>query len=64
MVGDIVAWGTVDEIREGHSDAQLAETFLHHRVLIAPVLDAHRQVTDIVTRSAFAALAERVDPLT
>jgi CBS-domain-containing membrane protein len=53
------------EIREGHSAAQLAETFLHHRVLIAPVLDVNRHVTGIVTRAAFfAALVERVDPLT
>lgn len=53
------------EIREGHSDAQLAETFLHHRVLIAPVLDRQKRVVGIVTRAAFfAALVDRVAPAT
>jgi CBS domain-containing protein len=41
------------------SDAQLAETFLHHRVLLVPVVD-HGQVTGVITRSDFfRALAER-----
>jgi CBS domain-containing protein len=41
------------------SDAELAEIFLHHRVLIVPVTDGGR-VEGIVTRSAFfVALAER-----
>ena len=41
------------------SDAQLAETFLHHRVLIIPVVDSG-QVYGVVTRSDFfKALAER-----
>jgi CBS domain-containing protein len=40
------------------SDAQLAETFLHHRVLIIPVADAGR-VQGVITRSDFfARLAE------
>lgn len=44
------------------SDAQLAETFLHHRVLIVPVVDAGR-VTGVVTRADFfKTLAERVLP--
>ena len=44
-----------------HSDAQVAETFLHHRVLIIPVIDADRRVTGIVTRSDFfRALVERL----
>jgi CBS domain-containing protein len=34
------------------SDAQLAETFLHHRVLIIPVVEA-RRVQGIVTRADF-----------
>ncbi len=43
----------------GHSDTQLAETFLHHRVLIIPVVDAN-SVLGIVTRSEFfASLVER-----
>jgi CBS domain-containing protein len=41
------------------SDAQIAETFLHHRVLIIPVLD-DRRVTGVITRSDFFhAVAER-----
>jgi CBS domain-containing protein len=44
----------------GHSDAQLAETFLHHRVRIIPVVDADERVLGIVTRSDFfEALGER-----
>ena len=44
-----------------HSDAQVAETFLHHRVLIVPVLDADDRVVGIVTRSDFfRALVERL----
>jgi CBS-domain-containing membrane protein len=45
----------------GHSDAQIAETFLHHRVLIIPIIDADDRVTGIVTRwEFFKALAERL----
>ena len=41
------------------SDARVAEIFLHHRVLIVPVLDA-RRVVGVITRSDFfRALAER-----
>jgi CBS domain-containing protein len=41
------------------SDAQVAEIFLHHRVLILPVVDQHR-VIGVITRSDFfRALAER-----
>jgi CBS domain-containing protein len=41
------------------SDIQLAETFLHHRVLIVPVTDRGR-VVGVLTRSAFfRGLAER-----
>ena len=41
------------------SDVQLAEIFLHHRVLIIPVTEG-REVSGIVTRSEFfAVLAER-----
>lgn len=43
------------------SDAQLAETFLHHRVLIVPILDEDGRVRGVVTRSDFfKALAERL----
>jgi len=42
------------------SDTQLAEIFLHHRVLIIPIVDAGR-VTGIVTREDFfRALAQRL----
>ena len=34
------------------SDVQLAETFLHHRVLVIPVVD-DRRVQGIVTRADF-----------
>ena len=41
------------------ADVQLAETFLHHRVLIVPVAD-HGKVVGVITRSEFfTALAER-----
>ncbi len=43
------------------SDAQLAETFLHHRALIVPILDEDDRVRGVVTRSDFfKALAERL----
>ena len=43
------------------SDAQLAETFLHHRVLIVPVLDDGDRVRGVITRSDFfRTLAERL----
>ena len=43
------------------SDAQLAETFLHHRVLIVPILDQDERVSGVVTRSDFfKALVERL----
>lgn len=48
------------EVGTDYSDAQLAETFMHHRVLIIPVADGGR-VAGIVTRwDFFRALAERL----
>lgn len=42
-----------------HSDTELAETFLHHRVLIIPIVEDER-VLGVVTRSDFfKALVER-----
>ena len=42
------------------SDTQLAETFLHHRVLIIPVVD-ERRVVGVVTRwEFFVAVADRL----
>ena len=47
------------DVGPDHSDTQLAEIFLHHRVLIIPVVDNGR-VTGVITRSDFfRALAER-----
>jgi CBS domain-containing protein len=48
------------EVGPNFSDLGLAETFIHHRVLIVPVTEGGR-VTGIVTRrDFFAALAERL----
>ena len=56
-------YATTDHVAAGPdpSDAQLAETFLHHRVLIVPVLDDEQRVTGVVTRwDFFKALTERL----
>jgi len=48
------------DVGEGFSDTELAEIFLHHRVLIIPIADAGR-VTGIVTREDFfRAVAQRL----
>ncbi len=48
------------DVGSDYSDAQLAETFMHHRVLIVPIVDDGR-VTGVVTRwDFFRALAERL----
>jgi CBS domain-containing protein len=42
------------------SDAQIAETFLHHRVLIVPVVDDAGSVAGVIVRGDFfRAVAER-----
>ena len=47
-------------VGQDFSDAELAETFLHHRVLIIPVVDERRRVVGVITRRDFFwALAER-----
>ncbi len=47
------------DVPPDYADVQLAETFLHHRVLIVPVADK-RRVVGVITRSEFfAALAVR-----
>ncbi len=52
------------ELRSDYSDAQVAETFLHHRVLILPIVDQGR-VLGLITRSDFfRALVERFQELT
>ena len=48
------------DVAEDFSDTQLAEIFLHHRVLIIPIVDGGR-VSGIVTREDFfRALTERL----
>ena len=52
------------DVGEDYSDAQLAEIFLHHRVLIVPVVDVSRHVLGVVTRADFfRALAGRAAEL-
>jgi CBS domain-containing protein len=47
-------------VSEGASDVQVGEAFLHHRVLIVPVVRADEAVVGLITRSEFfRALAER-----
>jgi CBS domain-containing protein len=47
------------DVGSDFSDAQVAETFLHHRVLVIPVAD-DGQVRGVITRGAFfRRLAER-----
>ena len=41
------------------SDAQVAETFLHHRVLIVPVVDGDGRVAGVITRGDFFRAAAR-----
>lgn len=50
-VGDYMNTDHVD-VASDFSDAQLAETFLHHRVLIVPVVESGR-VRGVVTRADF-----------
>jgi len=47
------------EVATDFSDAQVAETFLHHRVLIVPVVDGGAVVGVITRGDFFSALAER-----
>ncbi len=48
------------DVDEDYSDTQIAEIFLHHRVLIIPIVDGER-VSGIVTREHFfRALAGRL----
>ena len=51
-----------EHIRVGtdYSDTQIAETFLHHRVLIIPVVDDGGSVSGVIVRGDFfRAVAER-----
>jgi CBS domain-containing protein len=47
-------------VGEGASDVQVGEAFLHHRVLIVPVVDDRGRVVGLITRADFfRGLAER-----
>ncbi|CAN5555441.1 hypothetical protein BH20ACT19_BH20ACT19_07990 [soil metagenome] len=48
------------EVRSDASDAQIAETFFHHRVLLVPVCEDGVVVGVITRRDFFHRLAERV----
>jgi acetoin utilization protein AcuB len=51
------------EVGPDFSDAQVAEIFLHHRILLVPVVDHHRVLGVITRNDFFRALADRVlDP--
>jgi len=41
------------DVDEDYSDAELAEIFLHHRVLVVPVVDSERKPVGVVTRNDF-----------
>jgi CBS domain-containing protein len=48
-------------VSDDYSDTQLAETFLHHRVLVVPIT-TDGKITAVVTRSEFfAALVDRFE---
>ena len=47
------------EVRSDFSDVQVAEVFLHHRVLIVPVIEDGRVVGVITRRDFFRTLAAR-----
>lgn len=48
------------EVESDASDSQIAETFLHHAVLVLPVCEDGRVVGIITRRDFFRSLAERV----
>ena len=58
-------WMNTEHVDVGpdFSDAQVAEIFLHHRVLLVPVIDDHHVLGVITRNDFFRALADRVlDP--
>jgi CBS-domain-containing membrane protein len=63
VAGDQIAGWLNEEhidVPDDASDAALAETFLHHRVIVVPVTDAERRVVGVVLRADFfRELAER-----
>jgi CBS domain-containing protein len=58
-------WMNTEHVEVGpdFSDAQVAEIFLHHRILLFPGVDHHRVLGVITRNDFFSALADRVlDP--
>ena len=55
-------WMNTEHVDVGpdFSDAQVAEIFLHHRVLLVPVVEDHRVIGVITRNDFFRALVERV----
>ncbi len=47
------------DVGPDYSDVQLAEIFLHHRVLIVPIVDDHKVLGIITRHDFFAAVARR-----
>jgi CBS domain-containing protein len=47
------------DVGPDYSDAQVAEIFLHHRVLVVPVVDDGRVLGLLTRRDFFRVLAER-----
>jgi len=47
------------DVRHDFSDAQVAEIFMHHRVLIVPVIEARRVVGVITRADFFRSVADR-----
>jgi CBS domain-containing protein len=60
-VGSHINTEHIDVDTDHYSDTQIAEIFLHHRVLLVPVVDRSRRVVGVITRRDFTvALAERI----
>jgi len=58
-VDEHMTTGHVD-VGPDHSDVQLAEVFLHHRILVVPVVGSDRAVAGVILRrDFFRTLAER-----
>jgi CBS-domain-containing membrane protein len=59
----VSAYMNTDHIDVGtdFSDAEVAEIFLHHRVLLVPVVDHDRKVAGVITRADFfRSVADRI----
>jgi len=58
-VGDHLNAERID-VRREYSDVEIAETFLHHRVLIVPVVDQGRVVGVVTRADVFNRLADEL----